>query len=165
MIEESGRIVRLDGDYAVVDTERRSSCNSCSVQKGCGSGSLAQLFGTRTHQIRALNRIGAQAGDEVVLGIDETMLVRGSILVYLLPLLGLIAGGLLGQTLSPQLNLSGSELPSILGALAGLGLSFAWLVRRNRHWARQGSFQAEIIRRTHTTAPGIPVHFAGTHTR
>lgn len=161
MMEESGHIVRIEGEYAWVNTERRSSCSSCSVQKGCGSGTLANMFGRRTHQIRARNNIGAAVGEQVVLGLDESALIRGSVLVYMTPLLGLLGGGLLGQMLAPQLNLAGSELPSIIGALSGLGLSLLWLMARNRRWMREGSFQAEIIRHAKADTPSVPVHFLG----
>lgn len=152
MIEESGRVMRTAGDSAWVQTERRSSCGSCSARKGCGTGALAGLFGARAHEVEVLNPIGAEPGDEVVVGISESLLVRGSAAVYLLPLLTLVAGALLAEGLAPQLGLAGSDAPAIVGGLVGLGTGFLWLRRRNRRWSGDQTHRPVILRRATPTA-------------
>ncbi len=147
MIEESGEVVRTQGDSAWVRTLRRTSCGSCSARKGCGTGALAGLFGARAHEVEVLNPIGARIGDEVIVGISETLLVRGSVAVYLLPLLTLMAGALLAEGLAPQLGLAASDIPAIVGGLAGLAAGFFWLRRHNRRWGRDAACMAVILRR------------------
>lgn len=157
MIEESGRVVRSDGRYAWVLTERRSGCASCSSKKGCGTGALSEVFGSKAHEVKVLNAIGAKAGEDVVIGIREELLVRGSMVVYLMPLLTLIGGSLLGQALAPQLDLSNSDTAGIVGGLLGLGLGFFLLHWRNRRWSDNDAYQAEIVRRRAGAA--LPVNF------
>jgi sigma-E factor negative regulatory protein RseC len=147
MIEERGQVVRTAGDSAWVQTERRSSCGSCSARKGCGTGALAGVFSARVHEVEVLNPIGAQPGDEVIVGINESMLVRGSATVYLLPLLSLMAGALLAEGLAPQLGLGGSDAAAIVGGVAGLAAGFLWLHRHNRRWGRTAAGMAVILRR------------------
>lgn len=147
MIEEIGRVVRTTGEAAWVQTARRSSCGSCSARSGCGTGVLAGLFGARLHEVEVLNPIGARPGEEVIVGISESLLVRGSVMLYLLPLLALVAGALLAEGLAPQLGLAGSELPAILGGLAGLAAGFLWLRWRNRRWSSDPAQRAVILRR------------------
>lgn len=156
MIEESGRVMRTAGDSAWVQTERRSSCGSCSSRKGCGTGALAGLFGARAHEVEVLNPIGAQPGDDVVVGISESLLVRGSAAVYLLPLLALVAGAMLAEGLAPQLGMAGSDTPAIIGGLLGLAAGFLWLRRRNRRWSSDPTHMAVILRRA---APVTTVNF------
>ena len=147
MIEESGRVVRTAGESAWVQTERRSSCGSCSARKACGTGALDGLFGARVHEVEVLNPIGAQPGEEVVVGISESLLVRGSAAVYLVPLLSLAAGALLAEGLAPQLGWAGSDVPAIFGGLAGLAAGLLWLRWRNRRWSGSTAHMAVILRR------------------
>jgi sigma-E factor negative regulatory protein RseC len=145
MIEESGRVVATDGDDAWVETSRRSSCGSCGA-KGCGTGTLSEILGRKTQQLRVKNPVGAEPGDLVVLGISESALIKGSLAVYLVPLLALLGGGLFGELMAPQLGLSG-EGTVIIAALTALGLSLLWLRRFNRRVANDERFNAVILRR------------------
>lgn len=156
MIEESGRVVRTAGESAWVQTTRRSSCGNCSARSGCGTGALAGLFGARLHEVEALNPIGAQPGEDVIVGISASLLVRGSVMLYLVPLLALGAGALLAEGLAPQLDLADSELPAILGGCAGLAAGFFWLRWRNRRWSGDATRKAVILRRA---AQSVTVNF------
>lgn len=161
MIEENGRVVRVTGDTAWVETTRRSSCGSCSARSGCGTGALAGLFGARAHLVQVTNPVGARPGDQVVVGISESLLVRGSLAVYLLPLLTLLAGALLAEGLAPQLGGTGSDAPAIFGGLTGLAAGFLWLHRRNRRWQADPAHRAVILRRM---SPSAPINLvSGTH--
>jgi sigma-E factor negative regulatory protein RseC len=75
-------------------------------------------------------------GEAVVVGIEERALLRAVLLGYLMPLLLLLAGALLG-------GLWG-EAPAIVGGLAGLAVAALWL-RRHR------SLPAPVILRRGST--------------
>ena len=62
MIEESGRVVAVEGDFAWIESERSSACSGCAVRKGCGTSAIAKLFGQRRVQLQVLNRIHARVG-------------------------------------------------------------------------------------------------------
>src|SRR5690606_23890962 len=89
-----------------------------------------------------------RAGDEVVIGIEENAVVRGSVLVYLVPLLGLFAGALLAQS-------NGAAEPWIVfAAVSGLGAGFAvtgWLARRTQG---DPAFVPRLLGRA-VDAPGV----------
>lgn len=153
MIEESGVIVATEGDKAWVETSRRSSCGSCEA-KGCGTGALSQVLGRHSQRLLVNNPIGAQSGEQVVLGIEESALIKGSLAVYLVPLLALLAGGLFGELMAPQLALP-PEGASISGALFALGLALLWLRRFNRRAASDERYSAVILRRAAPTAETI----------
>jgi sigma-E factor negative regulatory protein RseC len=147
LIEESGRIVAIDVDgSAWVETERRSVCAGCRLKQGCGSGLLSQLLGKRLGHVRAHNPLGAREGERVVLALAEGALVRGSLAVYLLPLLLMFAAAVLGERLSAKLGLTGEGLVALLGAL-GLGLGFAWVRRFSRLAATDHRYQPVIVKR------------------
>lgn len=125
MIKETGRVVAVDEHCLWVETVQSSTCNSCSAQKGCGQGMVSKWTG-KTVQIPVLleGRSPAQFSvhDEIELGIPESVVVAGSLFVYMTPLLGLVAGALVFQWLLS------SELASIGGSVLGLGLG-ALIVR------------------------------------
>ncbi|MCO3055556.1 transcriptional regulator, partial [Pseudomonas aeruginosa] len=86
MIEEQGRVVATEPGAVWVETARRSTCSSCSVNAGCGQGLLQRLgVGEGRARVRALCDLSLRVGDGVILGIREDLLLRASILFYLFP--------------------------------------------------------------------------------
>ncbi|QKT02403.1 SoxR reducing system RseC family protein [Ectothiorhodospiraceae bacterium 2226] len=147
MIEERATVVAREGTHAWVERERQSACGSCSVNKGCGTGVLAQVVGRRYTRLKAMNPVDAQPGDTVVLGVAEGALVQGSLAVYLVPLLGLFVFGLLGETLAVQLNVAAGDALVAAFGVAGLALGLAWLRRHSTRLADDPRYQAVILRR------------------
>lgn len=119
MIEAEARVVAADCDYAEVVTLRQSACGSCTASKGCGTSLIAAWFPQRELRFRVRNDIGADTGDRVVLGLDEGDLQRGSLLLYAVPLGGLLGGAVAGDQLLPSIGLS-AELGAVAGGLLGL---------------------------------------------
>ena len=124
MIEEQGRVIAVEAGAVWVETLRKSTCSACSAKSACGQGLLNHLgAGARRGYVRALSGLSLQVGDAVVIGVREDLLVRGSLLVYLLPLLGLFAAAGMVQWMGM------SEPMVILAAL--IGFMAAWYgVRR-----------------------------------
>lgn len=118
MIEETAVVVELQGDQAVIEVTRQSTCGQCAAQKGCGTTVFAGWFGARLNRMQVANAINARIGDRVVVGLDETSLFKASLLVYLLPLLLMAAFGLVAQWLAPPVT-AYSDLIVMLFALAG----------------------------------------------
>lgn len=146
MIEERGEVTAVDPPYAQVATKRQSSCGSCST-KGCGTGALSELFAARNQVMRVLNPIDARIGDQVVLGLEEGALLRGSMAVYIVPVVTMIAGGMLGEMAAPSLSLQTSEYLSLPAAFAGLAAGFFWVRRFARRMMNDHRFMAVILRR------------------
>ncbi|WJW76135.1 SoxR reducing system RseC family protein [Thiohalobacter sp. IOR34] len=147
MIEEQGTVLAVDGDFAWVETRRQSSCGSCAAKAGCGTRVLGRLMGGRPGRLRALNRGHARPGDPVVIGIPEAGLLRGSLAVYLLPLLGLIGGGLLGELLASRLFAPAAEWPAMLGGVFGFLAGLRWVQRFSRRIRDDARFQPVVLRR------------------
>ena len=125
MIEETGRVVALAPGAVWVETERSSTCSGCSVRSGCGQG-LVDRLGIRERRglILALCDLRLSVGDTVVVGIRESVLLHGAVLVYLFPLIMLFIFALVASQLSA---------PEPYVMLAGLGgFLVAWLVVRKR---------------------------------
>lgn len=146
MIEETAQVVATEGEFVWVETQRQSTCGGCAARQGCGTATLAKVLGNRRTRVRAINRDGAQVGDRVVVGIDETALIRGSLAVYAVPLLGLLAGAVLGGLLSERLLVDGEALTLGLG-IAGLSGGLVWLRGFTRRIRSDRRYQPVVLRR------------------
>lgn len=140
MITETARVAAVDDDGHVwVETQRKAVCDSCSVQKGCGSGVLAKLFSARRARVRVMNTLDAAVGDEVIVGIDDGLLVRASIAAYLMPLIWMLVGAIGGGMLAGSLQWAHAEGVSAVAGLLGLAGGFWWLRRYAQDAFRQPS--------------------------
>ena len=160
MIEETGRVVAVEHDVALIETQRRNACDSCAVNKGCGTGVISKLFGQRFTQVKALNKVGAKVDDEVIVGLYEQALVRGSLAVYMVPLIFMFAMALLGQVVATDvLGMESGEGMSIIFALLGLGLGFLWVKRFSQKISTDERYQPVILRRAEAAANTATVQF------
>ena len=147
MIEETGQVVEVQGEFTWVEHERTSTCGSCSVRKGCGTSAIAKMLGQRRVRLRVLNQINAHVGDQVVVGIAEQGLLRGSLAVYAMPLLGLFAGALAGRFLGTSVFALQSDGLSIAGAVTGFVAALFWLRGFSRRKEQDASYQPVALRR------------------
>ncbi len=101
MIEEPGRVIAVEAGAVWVETQRSSTCSGCSVRGGCGKG-LTDRLGIRERRglVRASSDLHLAVGDAVVIGIRESALLRGAVLVYLFPLLALFASAVAASALA-----------------------------------------------------------------
>lgn len=136
MLTETGRVVALEKDGLWVETLSKSTCGSCAVRKGCGHGLLNQAAGGRRGFIRVLpgdqSLDDFRVNDQVLIGIPEEVILRGSFIAYLVPLFCMLLGALVAASLSP---LSG-DLWALTGSAAGLLLGLLlvrWHGWRHRH--------------------------------
>lgn len=149
MIEEHGRVIDAHDGYAWVETQRRSTCNTCSANAGCGTSVLSRVLGQRRTRVRALDPLGAHVGDEVVIGIEDATLLRSSLAAYLVPLLGLLVGAISGTSLAPMLGIS-AEAGSIFLGFVGIAAGIAWLSYHARQTRHDRRYQPVVLRRTNT---------------
>ena len=122
MLETRAIIVQVEGQYAVVRAGQSSGCDLCKG-KACGAGKLSQLFCGKPRQFHVNNPINAGVGDEVVITVAEGAILRGIGLVYLLPLLLLVTGAMLGSALAGQFP-GQHDGYGAAGALSGLVVGF-----------------------------------------
>ncbi len=141
MIENEAVVTHIEGDFAWLTVERQGGCSSCS-SGGCGTASLASLFGQRPTPLRVDNRLQAQPGEQVVIGIEERSLLIGALLIYLLPLLLLLVAAIVGE------QWGGEVAAVVLGAIGlGLGLRLSQPLAR---YLTPVPLTAVMLRRTAT---------------
>jgi sigma-E factor negative regulatory protein RseC len=109
-----------------VETIRRSTCGSCSAAKGCGHGILNTIGDGHRNFLKVSSAAFPEGrfrvDDQVSIAVPEQMILRGSFVVYMVPLLcTLVLGGAFAALIP-----AASDLDAVLGAgvgfLAGIGL-------------------------------------------
>ncbi len=137
MIEQQAVVTQCDDKTVWVETERQSTCSSCSIKQGCGTGLLSNHVGKRFSQIAVNKTADVQLGQQVKLTIPEQALLHGATLMYLLPLVLLFLFAVVAKTL----NLN--EFMEIFAGFSGLFVGFYIVRLRMRN--RNHTIQAEIV--------------------
>jgi sigma-E factor negative regulatory protein RseC len=150
MIEETGQVVRIEDGGVWVETRRRSTCSGCAAEKGCGTATLSKVLGRRRTLVRVLASTPLQVGDQVVIGISEQALVRGSLAVYAVPLLLLMIGAVLGEAGAGKGLWDDAELGSLVLGVGGLAVGLLWLKRFTRRIQHDRNYQPVVLRRLAT---------------
>lgn len=157
MLEETALVIRVEGDEVWVETQRRSTCSGCAAEKGCGTATLSKVLGNRRNVVRVLADIPLGVGDRVVIGIREQALVRGSLAVYAVPILLLLAGALLGELGVQAYLWESAEIASLVLGISGLIAGIYWLKRFSRRIQDDRNYQPVVLRRHANTAEFITV--------
>ncbi len=137
-------MIAVDGDFVEIVAERHSACGGCSAKGGCGTALLAGWLSRRRLVFHLRNDVGAQVGDTVVVGLDEGYLQRAALVLYLLPLTGLLLGAPIGERLFTALRWS-PELGAVLVGLLGLIAALAVARRTGRQAERRGEAGVRLL--------------------
>lgn len=125
-LEQQAIVMEVFGDKARVRGSRASACGHCAGQAACGTlGSWAQRFA----DMDVHNGVGARVGDTVTVRIADGVLLKSTAVLYGLPMLAFVIGGIMAQLLAQAVAVHG-ELWSVTGALLGLALTYLWMVKR-----------------------------------
>lgn len=147
MIEETGRVIAVQGELAEVERQPRSGCGSCAVKGTCGTSLLARYFGPKRLLLQAHNPIGAGPGEHVIIGLSEGSLLEASILAYLVPLLAMIGGAVVGVFVAERLVPAYTQILSAVTGLGGLVAALTWLVGFIRAKSLDERYRPRILRR------------------
>ena len=96
-------------------------------------------------EVEVTNPVGAKIGDRIVLYFETSSLLNAAFLLYVFPVLCMLAGAALGHWLSPRYQIN----PSIGSAATGflsLALSFILVKIRGDRLAQKDSYKPRIVR-------------------
>ena len=146
MLEEQATVVAVENETVWVEVQRQSVCGQCAANKGCGTGVLQKVLGNKRNIFRVIGELPVKVGDNVIIGVNENALVKGSLLTYAVPILLIIAFALLGETIAIQSMSINSESMSVVGALIGLVVSVFGLRWHNHKIRNSAQYQAILLR-------------------
>lgn len=127
-------VIDVKGDYAIVESSRRTMCDGCVKNGGCGghceiTGLVADKGVMRAE---AENKLGAKIGDTVELESDSKTILFYAALVFVVPIAICMLFYLIAYRLSTN------ELTGVICAAVGFVLTFLGIMvfdrkRKNKH--------------------------------
>lgn len=144
MIEEQAKVVSVFNGEISVEIKRQSTCGSCSAKSSCGTSLIEKLLGQRNHHYSLISDMDVKPGDTVIIGLDEGSYLRGSFMVYSLPLIVMMLVAIVAHSLADG---RGSEFASIIGALIGFIIGLYLVKQFGRRVKSDSRYQPVILRR------------------
>lgn len=114
-MEETGKIVELNGNRAKIEINTSGGCAQC------GQAHVCNPLGQNKKVIELKNTINAQVGDWVKIEIKEKNRIVSILVVFGIPIFLFLIGVIIGH------QISGDKMSAILG---GLGLILAFLIAK-----------------------------------
>lgn len=119
MIKAWATVISWSNGIAEVHCEAKAACHGCPSRIGCNSQMMLQ----NRHTITIASKQPLSVGQKVELGITESRLLASAMLVYSIPLAGLLLMAFVFQYLFAH------DFASLCGAILGGGSGF-WLSHR-----------------------------------
>ncbi|HUO76837.1 MAG TPA: SoxR reducing system RseC family protein [Thermodesulfovibrionales bacterium] len=116
-IPETGRVIRVDKDMAVILLHPGQSC------KGCGAAEIGLCKSSgAVSTLIARNKVNAVPGDTVRITLDKATQTRGLLLAYVIPVVCFISGVILGHIAGRALAIPSLEV--LTGFISLVGSAF-----------------------------------------
>ena len=125
-----GVVLKTEGTDATISTSRRGVCDGCSDKSSCSFDNA--LGKAKPEFVTVINTIGAKLGDRVEFDLTNHTELKMSLLVWGLPLVGLVIGAFVGAGLHGQASWS-QDTSTLFGALIGFFAAFSLVVFADRH--------------------------------
>ena len=125
---------------AQVETTQTDACHGCSAQTACRA-----MGGVKKRLVEASNDAGAKEGDRVLMALPRKGALAAGFLVYLGPVIALIAGAAIGQKLGPGWGYEAQNAAVVLG-LCALGVSWFGLRWLSKRVADRQELKVRVVR-------------------
>ncbi len=141
MAQTNGYVLETDADgWARVVAERNRACGTCSSIDYCGITRTAA-----SEKTKAINKANANPGDLVRISIGSAVLLRRMALLYLVPVVGLMAGAFLGSALAGFFNMSQTGSAVLLG-MTGFAIGAFFALYLSKRLSEKRPLHPEITR-------------------
>ncbi|RJQ21448.1 MAG: hypothetical protein C4560_03960 [Nitrospiraceae bacterium] len=118
MVEEIGIVTKTEGVTAKVIVQKKGTCEGCAMKGACETTEGGM-------EIEALNPVQAKVGQTVKLSINPSTYLKGTILIYGVPVIALIAGAIIGKNIGDEyLKGASSDLVAAVAGFGSLLISF-----------------------------------------
>lgn len=153
MITENGIVTKSNESLAWVVTTRTAACESCASRESCGSGHNAQEM-----TVRVKNTLNVTQGDQVVIGIETKPVMLLTFLVYVVPIICLVVGALLGDILAPSFDINPS-LAAMASGFSFFGIAFLVIRKKSSDLNQKEGYTPFLVRKQNSlvTAPCQPL--------
>jgi sigma-E factor negative regulatory protein RseC len=130
-MHETGEVIKVEGDTVTLRMKRTSACGQC---RACTIGNTPDEL-----RVTVKNECGAKENDRVRVDLKPEVFYKAALILYGLPLVGLLAGFWLGDLIGARMGLG--EYNAIAGAVLGAIILFVILLlirRADPKWKAKG---------------------------
>ncbi|MCW8330588.1 SoxR reducing system RseC family protein [Photobacterium sp. SDRW27] len=145
MMRSLATVVAVEPGVLSVSCQQKTSCGHCASRDSCGTGIVSKAVPGRSHLVKIATRTHAAVGDVVEIGLSERSMLHSAVLVYVLPLLFLILGAVVGQWWFVDLA-GGGELGVILTAVVSAAAGLVLARRLARRLEGNSAYKPTLIR-------------------
>ena len=142
MIEEQAIVIKASKEIVTLEVVRSKPCGLCAQVRGCGNSIWGKIFSHQSGHIQTRNNLNAKLGDIVILGIDETLMLKSSLMLYGVPLLLMFLGMVIANSFAKEMT----ELYTLVGAVLGLSLGVVMIKRVINEKMQMFYNEAQLIR-------------------
>jgi len=140
MATEKGIVIKIDSSTAWVKTTKTHACKGCAARGYCNV-----MGGGNEMEVEAINYAGAKVGEKVVISFETSPLLKATFMLYVLPVLFLMAGAFIGNKMAPFFNFDASTLSVITGFLF-FGLIIIFLKSKGNKLAKKDEYRPKVIK-------------------
>lgn len=138
-MRQSGIVRRLVGNTALITGERASSCGSCAGKSSC---STLGAWNQRELELMVNNDMGARVGDEVVIEVADSLVLKSACRLYGLPMLLFFLAGTAAYLTSQNIGIGE---PDLWAAVSGLAAVLAYYLSGAFMGKAESGLEARII--------------------
>ena len=142
MIEEQAVVIKASKERVTLEVVRSKPCGLCGQVRGCGNSIWGKIFSHQSGHIETRNDLNAKLGDVVILGIDETLMLKSSLMLYGVPLFFMFLGMVIANTFAKEKV----EFYALVGAVTGLFLGVVMIKRIINEKMHMFYNEAQLIR-------------------
>ena len=146
MATEEGIVTAVSTGTAWVKTTRSSACKGCSARHSCSPQNNQATL------VEVVNPVHAKVGDRILINIESASLLKASFLIYVFPILCMLAGAGLGQGVGIVLSLNPSWTSPILAALFFVG-AILYMKSKGNRLAQIDAYKPKIVRIITSASP------------
>jgi len=137
---ERGIVTRVTPTAAWVKTVRSEACAHCEARGHCNAVGDGEEV-----EVETLNPAGAGIGDRVVVTFETGSFLKANFLLYVLPILMMIAGALVGQRFAPAAGVDESAA-AVIGSLLLFLPTMVFVRYRANLLAQNDAYRPKITR-------------------
>ena len=141
MITENGIVTQPNKSTAWIKTIRSASCEGCSSRESCGTS-----HSSKEMIVTVKNTLGVKKGDRVVIGLETKPMMFLTFLLYVFPILLLLAGAIIGDSIASVFEMNKSFCAMILG-FAFFGAAFFIIRKKQALLTQKDEFKPFLVRK------------------
>lgn len=138
MATERGIVTRIGRGTAWIKVVPSEACEGCASHGSC-SAQRGDM------EVEVMNPMNAKVGDRIVVDMETASLLKASFLLYVFPIICMIAGAALGVQIAERYALD----VSAMSALSGFGafcLAVVFIKRKGNRMATQQAYRPRIVK-------------------